>query len=115
MHTPPGEICIDTVRAMAGYRGNGRGRRTCGPRRGVGNGHFRRRLFLVYGTTLRCLAHSGCNHFGFYRRAEGPPRSRLPMTTIRITTGRIPWAIKYYCYSCGRDQRLEELWGKQEQ
>ena len=47
-------------------------------------------------------------------RPRSPPRrpSTRPRTITRTTTRRIRCAIKFYRFNCGRDARLEELWGK---
>jgi peptide-methionine (S)-S-oxide reductase len=49
-----------------------------------------------------------CRH----RDPRGRDLLRRPRNTTRTTTRKIRCAIKYYRYSCGRDQRLEQLWGK---
>ena len=46
------------------------------------------------------------------RDRRGRRRSTRPRTITRITTRRTPRRYKFYRCNCGRDQRLEQLWGK---
>ena len=51
---------------------------------------------------------------GLHRDRQGRARSTRPRTITRITTRRTRPRYKFYRWNCGRDQRLEQLWGKKE-